>query len=850
MRSSLATLAALLLSLNQTAQAKVIDDFDDNKVKGWEKFDFGTGNGYFKEKGGQFTIGMHKPTGQQFFVAATHKAEKFTVTDGVTVEFRVDLIEANQSNAFAVLSFIPSDTPVSKLSGYSVVKDDTDILLAKGLNKYFYDITEGDWLDVPENITLSLTLTGKGRSVEVTTRIYDIENDGALLFEKTVVDTAEAEDLDTGDDSPAASFIDKPGNFALLLYHNDTGGSLPASSITLDNAEVLQYESTTIDDFDDNKVKGWEKFDFGTGNGFFKEKGGQFTIGMHKPTGQQFFVAATHKEKTFTIEDGVTVEFSVDLIEANQSNAFLVLSFIPNETPVSKLSGYSLAKDDTDILLAKGLNKYFYDLTEGDWLDVPDNITLNLILTGRGKSVEVTTRVFDIKNDNALVSEKTVIDTIETEELDTGDDSPAASFINKPGKFVLLLYHNDTGGSLPASSVTVDNARFSVFGASQRNQLPVISDVLPVTSSPFLPASTEILFTVTDDQPFDSGAIQVTLNGVEFTTANGLKVTGEDKSRTVVLGGLRPNQTYHAVLSVEDSEGESETRDLFFDTLEKASFVIEVEDYNFNAGEYLDEPVVIPELDEDNMLNWDDNAYIATEGYLDIDYFDKNEIPQSATHRYRPEDGVSTAPALDLDREPFISAGGKDKGVYDYGIAEIEEGEWLNYTRTFPKGDFIVYLRQAQFSIEKAVATLERVTGATDEEDQTTEVLGSFIGSESGVEYRNVLLTNEDGTEPVVLSLGGKDTLRLVHHTTDANDQYLKQNYLVFVRYEKPTVELQVSDSVQGPYKTDAGASIDEVARTITLGQAGATQFYRLSGVAAKITDIRLADGKVILPYE
>ena len=166
---------------------------------------------------------MHKPTGQPFFVAATHKAEKFTVTDGVTVEFRVDLIEANQSTAFAVLSFIPSDTPVSKLSGYSVVKDDTDILLAKGLNKYFYDITEGDWLDVPENITLSLTLTGKGRSVEVTTRIYDIENDGALLFEKTVGDTAEEEDLDTGDDSPAASFIDKPGNFALLLYHNDTG---------------------------------------------------------------------------------------------------------------------------------------------------------------------------------------------------------------------------------------------------------------------------------------------------------------------------------------------------------------------------------------------------------------------------------------------------------------------------------------------------------------------------------------------------------------------------------------------------------------------------------------------------
>ena len=116
---------------------------------------------------------------------------------------------------------------------------------------------------------------------------------------------------------------------------------------------------------------------------------------------------------------------------------------------------------------------------------------------------------------------------------------------------------------------------------------------------------------VTDDQPLDPGAIRVTLNGVEFTSANGLKVAGEEKSRTVTLGGLRATQTYHAVLTAEDSEGETETRDLFFDTLGKGSFVIEVEDYNFNAGEYLDEPVVIPELDEDNMLNWDDNEYLS-----------------------------------------------------------------------------------------------------------------------------------------------------------------------------------------------------------------------------------------------
>ena len=242
---------AFFFTLIHSPLARMLDDFDDNKVTGWEKFDFGSGNGLFKEQDGQFTIGMHQATGQPFFVAATYAGEKFTIEDGVTLEFRVDLIEANQAEAYAVVGFIPSDTPVSKLSGYSLAKDSNDVLLAKGLNKYFYDITEGDWIDSPDNITLSIMMTGKGNSVEVTTRVFDIENSNALLFEKTITDTPEADTLDTGDDSPAASFIGKPGNFVLLLYHNDGDGALPASRITLDNAKVFQYESSMIDDFDD-----------------------------------------------------------------------------------------------------------------------------------------------------------------------------------------------------------------------------------------------------------------------------------------------------------------------------------------------------------------------------------------------------------------------------------------------------------------------------------------------------------------------------------------------------------------------------------------------------------------------
>ena len=190
-------------------------------------------------------------------------------------------------------------------------------------------------------------MTGKGESVVMTVKVLDIENNNADLFEQVSTDTPDADDFQTGTDSPAAPFLGKPGNFVLLLYHNDTNGSLPASTVTLDNAKVFQYEAATVDDFDDNKVNDWEKFDFGSGNGFLDEEDGQLTIGMRQPPGQAFFVAATYEPKTFVIEDGTTVEFSVDLIGANQPDSFAVLSFIPKAYPVSTLTGYSVRKIST-----------------------------------------------------------------------------------------------------------------------------------------------------------------------------------------------------------------------------------------------------------------------------------------------------------------------------------------------------------------------------------------------------------------------------------------------------------------------------------------------------------------------
>ena len=612
----------------------------------------------------------------------------------------------------------------------------------------------------------------------------------------------------------------------------------------------LNAHARVLDDFDDNKVKGWDKFDFGSGNGYLKEENGQLTIGMHQAPKQQFFVAATYSAETFTVEDGNTLEFSVDLVGANQADSFAVLSFIPKEYDVSSLTGYSFAKDVNDLLFAKGLNKYFYDTTEGDWLDREENVRLVLSMTGSGNSVSVTTRILDLDNNGAVLFEDTTIDTVEVEEFSTGDDDPAGSFIGKPGNFVLLVYHNDTNGSLPPSTVTLDNAYVSVSGASGKNKPPVIADVYPVASSNYINSNERLSFIVNDDQELKPSGVSVHLNGTKYTTANGLKAIPNGKILEVSLGGLRKDENYHAILEAVDAEGQKDIRNLYFDTFNSNSFVIEMEDFNFDGGEFIDSPIVIPEFDEEGDLNWEDNSYQATEGYVDIDYFDNNADLNPATHRYRPNDGVATTPALDLLRGKFVEAGGNEKGVVDFSIAEIEEGEWLNYTRTFTEGDYRVYLRQAQFTIASAISTLELVTSANDEEDQETEIIGTFLGNESGVQYRNVALTNEKGNQLITVNLAGETTLRLKQSTTDAQDFYLKQNYLIFVKHEEPGIELQFSNSVQGPYKTATAAIINEVSKTITVNQEEAVQFYRLKGISVKITKIDLAGGEVNLTYQ
>ncbi len=167
--------------------ARVLDDFNDNVKTGWQDFSFPIGITYadIAEQNGQFKFTL-QPVGQSIFSASTRTSETFTLQEGRTVEFRVDLVTGNGPDSFAVLAFIPTGSDISQLAGYGLAKSPTDILISKGINKYFYAATPTIKND---NVTMVLSLTAKNGNVILNARVLDKDNNNAVIFDQTVVDT-------------------------------------------------------------------------------------------------------------------------------------------------------------------------------------------------------------------------------------------------------------------------------------------------------------------------------------------------------------------------------------------------------------------------------------------------------------------------------------------------------------------------------------------------------------------------------------------------------------------------------------------------------------------------------------
>lgn len=808
--------AAILAAL--PVHSRILDDFNDNTKTAWKDFTFQPGAGTITETGGQFRIDV-PAIGQPLFAASTLTKNPLELKDARTIELRADMVSGNGKDSFAVLSWIPDTHPVSSLAGYSIAKSETDILVVKGLNKYFYNVNPTPPLK-NENVVLSLTLTGAGANVLITARVLDKDRNEAVIFEKSFIDTPAADVFANGTDSPAAPFLGT-GHAVLIGYADYAAGGPSVYSVTFDNLEAFVNDRVLVDDFDDNRKSDWKDFTFQPGAGMVTEAQGRFTIDV-PAIGQPLFAASTKTARSFDVVDGERLTVQVDMVSGLGKDSFAVLSWIPSANPVSSLAGYSLAKSETDILVVKGLNKYFYNVNPLPPLK-NENVTLELSLIGAGKNVHLRARVLDKDAANAVIFEQSFTDTPAADVFANGTDSPSAPYFGS-GSFVLIGYADFAAGGPNPYSVVFDNAVAWTAPASG-NTPPTITDVQPEEFANFVSAAGKVRFRVSDDKPLPESGFALVLNGVRHTVGNGLTLSGSATSRTVEFSGLSPGQLYRGEIAATDADGALQRVALDFDTFSPENLVIEVEDYNFGGGQYHDNPSVVPGAA---------NSYRDATGVPNIDFFDTRS---SGNFPYRQGEPVGTKVSLDAIRAKFAAAGGADAGVFDYDIGQIERGEFLQYTRRFPTGTYEVYLRESLFNVSLAEAVLERVQGPASQENPATTILGSFLGTSSGTKHRTVPLTDALGQSKVVVRLSGEVTLRLRQLTSEPADGDIFQNYLLFV----PVADAGLQRAAVAQVSPADGATVNTTAPLIMVSLKDRDTQVRANSVRLFVHDVAVS---------
>jgi hypothetical protein len=796
--------SANVCSLQIAVEARELDNFNDNTKTDWKDFTFVPGFGIPKEAGGQFQFELPGVT-QGIFSGSQKTSETFELREGRTIEFRVDVAQAGAKDSFAILSFVPTAESPGTLAGYGLAKSTTDALLTKGINKYFVADAGAAAQIKNEDITLVLTLSARNGSVTITGKVLDKANNNAVLWERTVVDTPAADVLAAGTDSPQAPFITS-GYFTLFCYADfDRNAVEEPYRVFYDNAQSFVTDTTVLDDFNDNTKTDWEDFTFAPGFGLPKEAGGQFQFEL-SPVTTAIFTGSKKTSRLFDLAEGERIEFQVDVVQAGAKDSFAVLAFIPAGTSLGTLAGYGLSKSTTDVLISKGIAKYFVADASATAQIKNDNITMVLTLTAQNGSVTITGKVLDKANNNAVLWQRTVVDTPAADVLAAGQDSPAAPFIAK-GSFTLFCYADfDRNAPEDPYRVHYDNAIVSAAPVAA-NTAPLLSEVTPSDFASFLPASTtKVSFKVTDDKALADGKISITLNGARFTSTNGLTITSSANAKTATLGGLAANVNYTAILAAEDSEGLSTSQTLYFDTFAETHLMIEIEDFNFENGKFIDNPVPIVET-----LGPQANAYSLQTGTQGVDFNETRTTPQAATTLYRPNDPVRMQHSRDIERSKFIAAGGTAASVFDYDVADIAADEWMNYTRTIPAGSYEIYLRQAIINMTSGESVLELVTGDRTQAGATTRVLGSFLGERTGFQYRNFALTDGTGKNKIVVRLSGVTTLRIRHVTANAADGSRLQNYLLLV----PVADAGLQRATIGSIAPAANSTIDTIAPEI-----------------------------------
>jgi hypothetical protein len=363
----------------------------------------------------------------------------------------------------------------------------------------------------------------------------------------------------------------------------------------------------------------------------------------------------------------------------------------------------------------------------------------------------------------------------------------------------------DSSGNLVAVSLGgISTLRFTTGGGADPTflmlmpaqlNLPVIGSLFPDGSHPFQPTNTLSFTASSSSTTINDSGIQLALNGVDVSS--NLVITGSTSNKNVSYPGLALNTLYTSVIKVTDANLASVSSTNRFDTFNQTNYIVEVEDYDFEGGRFIDHPLLSSVADPADTTN----SYFGRSGALDgIDF--AHIFIAGEQFQYRP-DGIPSQPSSDFVRQKFIDAQVADPAIVDYNLGWFAYPDWCNYTRTYPSGRFLVYGRFAGNGGYSMY--LEKVTSGVGTTNQPVQRLGRFGAVGRGWQnYDWVPLMDENLANPVIVELTGISTLR-IFTTGNCNPNY-------WMLVPAPAIGISLSATRSGnniaiSFSTQAGTS-------------------------------------------
>ena len=228
----------------------VIDNFDDNRLTGW-LVNPHKGQATLIETNQQFNVhgswpGVHTvDLGDT--AAVSYLSRNWSVLNGQTVELRVDLVSMNEYATAGGMDLWNG----SSSAGYALFKGRDFVHLCKpslsvpGIHGQFFHERV---LIKNTNVVLALAVTRVNPNVILTARVLDKENNNAVLYERSVVDTPNVDRTLTETEMEAASGMHLHAGrdmgapitsgsdvFLTVFQYND--GTRPAAEVIYDNLE-------------------------------------------------------------------------------------------------------------------------------------------------------------------------------------------------------------------------------------------------------------------------------------------------------------------------------------------------------------------------------------------------------------------------------------------------------------------------------------------------------------------------------------------------------------------------------------------------------------------------------------